>query len=209
MVGFLVTRFLYYKDWAWTTTDSEPQIGIGGLIIPLLEHMGINLGNDAAGPSFFDGNYFRQAQYFTHRTVALTDGPTRQAHEYIGNLQRWNKAQDRTIFKLKNKCNEPRNTVKRQAKASAHFMRKVADILTRGAVAGCIAENFGDILAPQPQPPHDPLALSPPLTRKQLLRTKRNPPAFSSTSGNKSPSLPSTDEDDDTEDEATASSYAP
>ncbi|KAF2568891.1 hypothetical protein F2Q68_00025944 [Brassica cretica] len=46
-------------------------------------------------------------------------------------------AQDRTIFKLKDKCKELSKTVKRQVEASAQFMKKVADILTRGDVAGC------------------------------------------------------------------------
>lgn len=99
--------------------------------------------------------------------------------------------------------------MKRQAEVSAQFMRKVTDILTGGAVAGCTAEDFGDIFAPQPQPPHDPLALSFPLTKKQFLRQKRNPPALSSTSGNKSPSLASTDEEENSEGEASASSHAP
>ncbi|KAF3600535.1 hypothetical protein F2Q69_00035109 [Brassica cretica] len=75
----------------------------------------------------------------------------RQAHEHICNLQRWNKAQDRTIFKLKDKCKELSKTVKRQAEASALFMKKVSDILTRGAIAGCSSSDF-DFLTPQPQP---------------------------------------------------------
>ena len=37
MVGFFVKRLIHYKEWAWTTSDSEPQIGIGGLITPLLQ----------------------------------------------------------------------------------------------------------------------------------------------------------------------------
>lgn len=67
MVGFFVKRHMYYKDWAWTTPDSDPQIGIGGLITPLLEHKGIDLGKDATGPSFLDGNYLKKAQYFSGR----------------------------------------------------------------------------------------------------------------------------------------------
>ncbi|KAG2307054.1 hypothetical protein Bca52824_026802 [Brassica carinata] len=55
-----------------------------------------------------------------------------------------------------------------EAEASAQFMKKVTDILTRGAVADCTAEDFGDIFAPQPQPLHDPLVPSPPRTRKEL-----------------------------------------
>ncbi|KAF3589469.1 hypothetical protein F2Q69_00027940 [Brassica cretica] len=55
-------------------------------------------------------------------------------------------------------------------------MKKVADILTRGAVAECSSSDF-DFLTPQPQAPIDPSALSFPATKKQLLRRKRNPPA--------------------------------
>ncbi|KAF2549957.1 hypothetical protein F2Q68_00033885 [Brassica cretica] len=71
--------------------------------------------------------------HFEQRPRALPNGPLRQAHEHIGNLQRWNKAQDITIFKLKDKCKKLSKTVKRQAEASAQFMKKVADLLTRGA----------------------------------------------------------------------------
>ena len=102
--------------------------------------------------------------------------PFRQAHEHICNLQRWNKAQDRTIFKLKDKCKALSKTVKRQAEASAQFMKKVADILTRGAIAGCSSSDF-DFLTPQPQPAIGHLALRLPATVKELLRQKRNPPA--------------------------------
>ncbi|KAL0715587.1 hypothetical protein Bca4012_064909 [Brassica carinata] len=140
----------------------------------------------------------------------IPHGALREAHEHIGRLQRWNKAQDRTIFKLKNKCIELSKTSKRQAEASAQFMKKVADILTRRAVAGCTAEDFvlPSTSAPTPQPLHDPLALGPPLTARQLRRRSRNPQALPSTSGNKSPSLASTNAGDDSEDEATASSHA-
>ncbi|KAF3592050.1 hypothetical protein DY000_02021234 [Brassica cretica] len=71
--------------------------------------------------------------HFEQRPGALPNGPLRQAHEHIGNLQRWNKAQDITIFKLKAKCKKLSKTVKRQAEVSAQFMKKVDDILTRGA----------------------------------------------------------------------------
>ncbi|KAF2555409.1 hypothetical protein F2Q68_00014513 [Brassica cretica] len=211
VVGFFVKRLIHYKEWAWTTSDSEPQIGIDGLITPLLKFKDISLEDDPIGPAFMDGSYLKKAQYFSgrfegtyvysylqstkellygppryhfeQRPGALPNGPLCQAHEHIGNLQRWNRAQDRTIFKLKAKCKELSKTVKRQAEASAQFMKKVADILTRGAVAGCSSSDF-DFLTPQPQPPIDPLALSFPATKKQLLRRKRNPPAQPSDSGN-------------------------
>ncbi|KAL0747913.1 hypothetical protein Bca101_029915 [Brassica carinata] len=258
MVGFFVKRLIHYKEWAWTTSDSEPQIGIGGLITPLIKFKDIPLEDDPTGPAFMDGSYLKKTQYFSgrfegtcvysylqstkevekktadrcgvfqedtsslnsellygppryhfeQRPRVLPNGPLCQAHEHIGNLQRWNKAHDITIFKLKDKCKKLSKTVKRQAEASAQFMKKVADLLTRGAVAGCSSTDF-DFLNPKPQPPIDPLALSFPATKKKLLRRKRNPPAQPSDSGNKSPSLASTDKEADTEDEASASSHAP
>ena len=226
IVGLFVDCLMYYKDWVWTTTDSSPQLGIGGLITPLLIANGVNLGNDSKGPSFIDAPYLRIATYiggryhekvvytyyhkgkmvelllpnreltnienpgiihfniaeskffgphgpidpvtaprrrrggvrgsvragtsaatqgesatpiygppryhFTQRSTALPHGPLRESHEHIDNLQRWNKAQDRTIFKLKTKYKELKKTVKRQAEASTQFMKKVADLLVRG-----------------------------------------------------------------------------
>jgi len=298
MVGFFVKRLVHYKEWAWTTSDSEPQVGIGGMITPLLQFKDIPLEDNPTGPAFLDGSYLKKAQYisgrfngtcvysyiqstrevevflpntaltsltrpgaisfdigsehflgphgplgpirspkrkktpdrfgvfqeeasglnsellygapryyFAQHPGALPHGSLRQAHEHISKLQRWNKAQDRTIFKLKDKCKALSKTVKRQAEASAQFMKKVADILTRGAVAGCSSSDF-DFLTPQPQPSIGPLALRLPATEKELVRQKRNPPAQQSNSGNKSPSLASTDEEADTEDEASASSHA-
>ena len=203
MVGLFVERLMYYKDWVWTTSDSSPQFGIGGLITPLLIAQGVNLGDDAKGPSFIDAPYLRIATYIgggyhekviytyflkenmvellllnreltciekpgiihfniveaeffgshgpidhvtaprrkrggvragtsaatqgesatpiygppryhlTQRSTALPRGPLRESHEHIDNLQRWNKAQDRTIFKLKTKYKELKKTVKR------------------------------------------------------------------------------------------------
>ncbi|KAL0702369.1 hypothetical protein Bca4012_058491 [Brassica carinata] len=299
MVGYFVRRLMYYKEYAWTNKDPEAQIGIGGLITPLLEHQGIDLGEDASGPSFIDLTYLKSAHYFSGRydgkcvysylrgpttvelllpnyelttlstpgtmsfdiseqhllgshgalgpmtlkmnekaaakaakfdqgyssratahlfgpprymfeqcTGALPFGPIRQAHDQISTLQRWNRAQDRTIFKLTKKWKELRKTVKRQAEASAKFMRKVADVLTKGAVAGCKAEDFDleTFLAPLPLPLLDPNA---PQTEKQALRSLRNPYIAPSASGNKSPSLSTTADEDESEGEASASSHAP
>ncbi|KAF3522807.1 hypothetical protein F2Q69_00047985 [Brassica cretica] len=290
MVGLFVERLMYYKDWVLTTTDSSPQLGIGGLITPLLIANGVNLGNDPKGPSVIDAPYLRIATYiggryhekvvytyyhkgrmvelllpnreltnienpgiihfniaeseffgphgpidpvtaprrrrggvrggvragtsaatqeesatpiygppryhFTQRSTALPHGPLREAHEHISNLKRWNKAQDRTIFKLKTKYKELKKTVKRQAEASPQFMKKVANLLDRGGVGGCSSKDFvtRDISVPQPQPfnpvTNPSLALGPPLTARQLLCLARNPEAPESNSGNKSPSLP-------------------
>ncbi|KAF3542170.1 hypothetical protein F2Q69_00019707 [Brassica cretica] len=218
MVGLFVERLMYYKDWVWTTADSSPQLGIGGMITPLLIANGVNLGNDPKGPALIDAPYLRIATYiggrnqekvvytyfhrrnmvklllpnreltnierpgiihfnideselfgphgpidpvtaprrrrggtrghvmagtsaatqegsatpvygppryhFTQSSTALPHGPLREAHEHIDKLQRWNKAQDRTIFKLKTKYKELKKTVKRQAEASAQFMKR-------------------------------------------------------------------------------------
>ncbi|KAF2564929.1 hypothetical protein F2Q70_00015112 [Brassica cretica] len=95
--------------------------------------------------------------HFTQSSTALPHGPLREAHEHIDKLQRWNKAQDRTIFKLKTKYKELKKTVKRQAEGSAQFMKKVADFLVRGGVGRCSSEDFvtRDTSVPQPQP-YDP-----------------------------------------------------
>ncbi|KAJ4866128.1 hypothetical protein Rs2_52354 [Raphanus sativus] len=213
MVGYFVTRLMYYKDWAWTNRDSEPQIGIGGWITPLLGYLGIELGTDKSGPAYLNGKYLQKVKFlagtldgrcvysykrlnkkaeivlpnyllttltspgairfdideehllkchgalgpvtqtpttgssdavylqgytsmatehlfgpprykFDQFTGVLPLGPLRDAHDQISTLQRWSRAQDRTIYKLTNKCKELRRTVKRQAKASAIFMRK-------------------------------------------------------------------------------------
>jgi len=44
--------------------------------------------------------------YFKPHDGVLPPGALRDAHDHISRLQRWNKAQDRTIEKLKDKCKE-------------------------------------------------------------------------------------------------------
>ncbi|KAF3522801.1 hypothetical protein F2Q69_00047983 [Brassica cretica] len=227
MVGLFVERLMYYKDWVWTTTDSSPQLGIGPSFIdapylriatyiggkyhekltniekPRIIHFNIAeskffgphgpmdpvtaprrrrcgvRGSVRAGTSAATQGesatpiYGPPRYHFTQRSTALPHGPLREAHEHIDNLQRWNQAHDMTIFKLKTKYKELKKAVKRQAEV------------------------------PQPQP-FDPvtnpsLALGLPLTARQLLRLARNPKAPESNSGNKSPSLASTDEETDNE----------
>ncbi|KAF3519689.1 hypothetical protein DY000_02062143 [Brassica cretica] len=131
--------------------------------------------------------------YFKPHDGVLPPGALRDAHEHIGRLQRWNKAQDRTIEKLKDKCKALSKTVKKQAKTSAKFMKKVADVLTRGGIAGCSSADFAFANTSVPQPPPQPTDLGFPLTDRQLQRTWTNPPIQPSTSGNKSPSLASSD----------------
>ena len=98
--------------------------------------------------------------------------------------------------------------MKRQAEASAQFMKKVADLLVKGGVGRCSSEDFvtRDTSVPQPQPfdlvMNPSLALGPPLTARQLLHLARNPEAPKSNSGNKSSSLASTDDETDNEEVA-------
>jgi len=80
--------------------------------------------------------------YFKPHDGVLRPCALRNAHEHNGRLQRWNKAQDRTIENLKDKCKALSKTVKKQAKTSAKFMKKVADVLTRGGIAGCSSADF-------------------------------------------------------------------
>ena len=108
----------------------------------------------SAPPEASEETVFGPARYyFQPHTSALQKGPLRDAHEYIGKLQRWNKYQDRTIHKLKTKYKELKKTVKKQAEASAEFMKKVADILVKGGVAGCNSKDFviAETSVPQPR----------------------------------------------------------
>ncbi|KAF2597467.1 hypothetical protein F2Q68_00008885 [Brassica cretica] len=131
--------------------------------------------------------------YFKSHDGVLPPGALRDAHDHISRLQRWNKAQDRTIEKLKDKYKALSKTVKKQAKTSAKFMKKVADVLTRGGIAGCSSADFAFANTSVPQPPPHPTALGFPLTDRQLQRQRRNPPTQPSASGNKSPSLASSE----------------
>ncbi|KAG5376114.1 hypothetical protein IGI04_040710 [Brassica rapa subsp. trilocularis] len=97
--------------------------------------------------------------YFKPHDGVLPPGALRDAHDHIGRLQRWNKAQDRTIAKLKDKYKALSKTVKKQAKTSAKFMKKVADVLTRGGIAGCSSADFAFANTSNPQPPPPPDAL--------------------------------------------------
>ncbi|KAF2599363.1 hypothetical protein F2Q68_00008973 [Brassica cretica] len=123
----------------------------------------------------------------------LPPSALRDAHDYIGRLQLWNKEQDRTIEKLKDKCKALSKTVKKQAKTSTKFMKKVADVLTKRGIAGCSSADFAFANTSVPQPPPQPTDLGFPLTDRQLQRKWRNPPIQPSTSGNKSPSLASSE----------------
>uniref|UniRef100_A0A0D3BRE1 Arabidopsis retrotransposon Orf1 C-terminal domain-containing protein n=1 Tax=Brassica oleracea var. oleracea TaxID=109376 RepID=A0A0D3BRE1_BRAOL len=106
--------------------------------------------------------------YFKPYAGFLPPGALRDTHEHIGRLQRWNKAQDKTIEKLKDKCKALSKTVKKQAKTSAKFMKKVADVLTRGGIAGCSSADFAFANTSVPQPPPQPADLGFPLTARQL-----------------------------------------
>ncbi|KAF2578092.1 hypothetical protein F2Q68_00005231 [Brassica cretica] len=104
--------------------------------------------------------------YFKPYAGVLPPGALRDAHEHIGRLQRWNKAQDKTIEKLKEKWKTLSKTVKKQAKTTAKFMKKVADVLTRGGIAGCSSADFAFANTSVPQPPPQPADLDFPLTAR-------------------------------------------
>ncbi|KAF3573064.1 hypothetical protein F2Q69_00061027 [Brassica cretica] len=118
--------------------------------------------------------------YFKPYAKVLPPGALRDAHahEHIGRLQRWNKAQDMTIEKVKDKCNALSKTVKNQAKTSIEFMKKVVDVLTRGGIVGCSSADFAFANTSVPQPPPQPADLGFPLTARQLQRKTHplNPP---------------------------------
>ncbi|KAF3547672.1 hypothetical protein DY000_02009422 [Brassica cretica] len=97
--------------------------------------------------------------YFKPYAGVLPPGALRDAHEHIGRLQIWNKAQEMTIEKLKDKCKTLSKTVKKQAKTSAKFMKKVADVLTRGGIAGCSSADFAFANTSVPQPAPQPADL--------------------------------------------------
>ena len=142
---------------------------------------------------------YGQPRYtFTPYSGTLPPGALRDAHDHIRLLQKWNKAQDRTIEKLKLKCKILSQTVKQQAKSTSKILKKMADVLTRGAIAGCSRADFEFPEAPRTRLPSHPTApgtaLGPPLTERQRKRLLRNPPIQPSASGNKSPSLASSDD---------------
>ncbi|KAF3487340.1 hypothetical protein F2Q69_00053675 [Brassica cretica] len=55
-------------------------------------------------------------------------------------------------------------------------MKKVADVLTRGGIAGCSSADFAFANTSVPQLPPQPADLGFPLTARQLQRKWRNPP---------------------------------
>ncbi|KAJ4873278.1 hypothetical protein Rs2_45054 [Raphanus sativus] len=139
--------------------------------------------------------YGQRRYTFTPYSGTLPPGALHDAHDHISRLQRWNKAQDRTIEKLKKKCKEMSKTAKRKAKSTSKILRKIADVLTREGIAGCSRADFEFPDDPVPQPPPNPSALGFPLTERQQQRRWRNPPILPSSSGNKSPSLADSEEE--------------
>ncbi|KAF3589983.1 hypothetical protein F2Q69_00027329 [Brassica cretica] len=194
-------------------------MGIGGMITPLLQFLNVSLGKDAVGPKFIDSTYLRIATYFSgmygedyvyhyylqgkpvevvlpNRNLTSLEipgaisfnipqeyflgehgplDPVNAAPSRRRSVPTWNKAQDRTIEKLKDKCKALSKT---------------------GGIAGCSSADFAFANTSNPQPPPPPDALGFPLTAAQLQRKWRNPPTQPFTSGNKSPSLASSDSKD-------------
>lgn len=69
--------------------------------------------------------------YFQPHTGALPRGALRDAHEYIGKLEGWNRLQDKSYNKLKAKYKALKKTVK-----------KMGDFLVKAGIGGCTAEDF-------------------------------------------------------------------
>ncbi|KAL0877737.1 hypothetical protein Bca101_027443 [Brassica carinata] len=102
----------------------------------------ISAPNEPDAEEFTEPIYGQPRYTFKPYDGTLPPGALCDAHDHISRLQRWNKAQDRTIEKLKDKCKTLSKTVKQQARASAKILRKMADVLTRGGKAGCNRVDF-------------------------------------------------------------------
>ncbi|KAJ4913784.1 Uncharacterized protein Rs2_08405 [Raphanus sativus] len=221
MVGYFVTRLMYYKDWAWTNRDSEPQIGIGGWITPLLGYLGIDLGTDKSGPAYLNGKYLQKVQFlagtldgryvYSYKrlnkkaeivlpnyplTTLTSPGAIRfdideehllKCHGALGPVTQTQQQEAATRYILRGTQAGPLNTFLALLATSSTSSQvlyllapfamlmirsvpsrggaelriepftssptNVTDVLTRGAVAGCKAEDF-DIDALITPPPH-------------------------------------------------------
>ncbi|KAG5389539.1 hypothetical protein IGI04_031080 [Brassica rapa subsp. trilocularis] len=65
LVGLLMKRFEYYRDWAWTTPNEKPTLFIGSFITPILEAFGIDLGPRDQAPASIDLAYLKKTHYLT------------------------------------------------------------------------------------------------------------------------------------------------
>ncbi|KAJ4878484.1 Uncharacterized protein Rs2_43502 [Raphanus sativus] len=65
IVGLLMKRFTYYKEWVWTTKIAKPKLFIGSFITPILEAVGIRLGTPDQAPASMDIPYLQRTQFLT------------------------------------------------------------------------------------------------------------------------------------------------
>ena len=65
LVGLLMKRFEYYRDWAWTTPNEKPTLFIGSFITPILEAFGIDLGPQDHAPASIDLAYLKKTHFLT------------------------------------------------------------------------------------------------------------------------------------------------
>ncbi|KAH0851245.1 hypothetical protein HID58_094889 [Brassica napus] len=65
LVGLLMKRFEYYRDWAWTTPNEKPTLFIGSFITPILEAFGIDLGPRDHAPASIDLAYLKKTHFLT------------------------------------------------------------------------------------------------------------------------------------------------
>ncbi|XP_013601086.1 PREDICTED: uncharacterized protein LOC106308468 [Brassica oleracea var. oleracea] len=136
-------------------------------------------GKDAAGPRFIDGTYLRIATYFSG-----IYGKNYVYHYYL-------KGKPVEVV-LPNK-----NLTSLERPGAISFNISQEDFLGEHGSLSPIAaprkRNFAFANTSVSQPPPQPADLGFPLTARQLQRKWRNPPIESSASGNKSPSLASSD----------------
>ncbi|KAJ0267065.1 hypothetical protein HA466_0009500 [Hirschfeldia incana] len=63
LVGLLMKRFGYYRDWAWTSQNGTLKLFIGSLITPILEALGIDLGPQDHPPASIDIPYLKKTHF--------------------------------------------------------------------------------------------------------------------------------------------------
>ncbi|CAF1904968.1 unnamed protein product [Brassica napus] len=65
LLGLLMKRFEYYRDWAWTTPNEKPTLFIGSFITPILEAFGIDLGPRDHAPASINLAYLKKTHFLT------------------------------------------------------------------------------------------------------------------------------------------------
>ncbi|KAH0850613.1 hypothetical protein HID58_095394 [Brassica napus] len=77
LLGLLMKRFEYYRDWAWTTPNEKPTLFIGSFITPILEAFGIDLGPRDHAPASINLAYLKKTHFLTgqsgNRLTTLSD----------------------------------------------------------------------------------------------------------------------------------------